>query len=255
MTRMDSLIDALEFVEITEAVGIYCIYSAKSNAWYVGQSSNMRKRKREHLSLLAIGTHANKRLQNTYNKHGADDLMFRGLEYCDRECVIEREQSWFDYLKFTLGCDMMNFGDFVIGGGNTTNHPSRLGIPLKDGRTERLDMRLSPDALTKLKAITASRKQSRSDYLQEKIEEDYKNIQKGENEMNNEKVTLGNDPESACHWEGPGWYGLQKDERGGFVKVSINREFKTLSEAIRTDFIGTPILLESLEMANDWINT
>ena len=61
--------------------------------------------------------------------------------------------------------------------GNTTNHPSRAGIPIKDGRTARLDLRITPDALTKLKAIVASRKQSRSDYLQEKIDEDYKKLQ------------------------------------------------------------------------------
>lgn len=61
--------------------------------------------------------------------------------------------------------------------GNRTNHPSRAGIPTKDGRTAWLPgMRITPDALTKLKAITAARKQSRSDYLQEKIDEDYKKL-------------------------------------------------------------------------------
>jgi hypothetical protein len=61
--------------------------------------------------------------------------------------------------------------------GNRTNHPSRAGVPLKDGRTAWLPgMRITPDALTKLKAIVASRKQSRSDYLQEKIDEDYKKL-------------------------------------------------------------------------------
>jgi hypothetical protein len=60
--------------------------------------------------------------------------------------------------------------------GNRINHPSRAGIPTKDGRTARLDLRITPDALTKLKAIVASRKQSRSDYLQEKIDEDYKKL-------------------------------------------------------------------------------
>ena len=60
--------------------------------------------------------------------------------------------------------------------GNRINHPSRAGIPIKDGRSARLDLRITPDALTKLNAIVASRKQSRSDYLQEKIDEDYKKL-------------------------------------------------------------------------------
>jgi hypothetical protein len=60
--------------------------------------------------------------------------------------------------------------------GNRTNHPSRAGVPLKDGRTAALYMKITPDALTKLKAIVANRKQSRSDYLQEKIDEDYKKL-------------------------------------------------------------------------------
>lgn len=72
--------------------------------------------------------------------------------------------------------------------GNTTNHPSRAGIPLKDGRTTQINLRITPDALTKLKAIVASRKQSRSDYLQEKIDEDYANIQQGEIEPMKFKV-------------------------------------------------------------------
>lgn len=63
------------------------------------------------------------------------------------------------------------------------NRPSRKGIsitPHKGGRTAPLFLTITPDALTKLKAIVASRKVSRSDYLQEKIDEDYGKIQQGE---------------------------------------------------------------------------
>lgn len=59
------------------------------------------------------------------------------------------------------------------------NRPSRKGVsikPHKGGRTAKLFMTITPDALAKLKAIVASRKQSRSDYLQEKIDEDYKKL-------------------------------------------------------------------------------
>ena len=75
--------------------------------------------------------------------------------------------------------------------GNKTNHPSRKGVPLKGGRTAWLPgMRITPDALAKLKAITAARKQSRSDYLQEKIDEDYANIQQGETEMSTQTTFI-----------------------------------------------------------------
>jgi hypothetical protein len=63
--------------------------------------------------------------------------------------------------------------------GNRTNHPGRAGVTIKShkgGRTAALYMTITPDALAKLKVIASYWKQSRSDYLEAKIEEDYSNL-------------------------------------------------------------------------------
>ena len=80
--------------------GIYSITSIFDNSkTYIGSAANFYKRKSGHLKTLKGDRHANKILQNHYNKYGVSDLVFSVLEECDTEALIEREQYYLDTLS------------------------------------------------------------------------------------------------------------------------------------------------------------
>lgn len=51
--------------------GIYKIVNKETNYCYVGQSTKVKKRIKEHFRLLRLNKHSNQHLQNSYNKYGA----------------------------------------------------------------------------------------------------------------------------------------------------------------------------------------
>lgn len=77
--------------------GIYLItvdVGTPKHYYYVGQTSNFKRRKWEHLNSLANGTHANRFIQNVYNKYGAETLVIELLESCQPDELNDREQWW-----------------------------------------------------------------------------------------------------------------------------------------------------------------
>lgn len=150
------MIDGGNFLEITNESGIYCIHCPDSDAWYIGKAVNIKRRKETHLQTLKNHSHVNGRLQALYDKHGKESLFFYAVEYCQVSDLISREQSWYDHFRLTLNRAMLNYGDSVMQVGNRSNHPSRLGQPLKpDGkkRTERRSFNFTEDDEQKLIAI------------------------------------------------------------------------------------------------------
>lgn len=79
--------------------GIYQIRALHSGEIYVGSSANLEQRKHDHFRFLRYGTHKNPKLQNSYNKHGADNFVFEVLLICDPENCISYEQEHFDRLN------------------------------------------------------------------------------------------------------------------------------------------------------------
>lgn len=55
-------------------VGVYTLVNHQAQQCYVGQSQRAEKRIREHFRLLRMNKHTNSRLQNAYNKYGADSF-------------------------------------------------------------------------------------------------------------------------------------------------------------------------------------
>lgn len=167
------MIDGVDFLEVTNASGIYCIHCQESNAWYVGQSVNMKNRKLSHLGALRSGVHGSSRLQNIYNLNSQKDFVFHALEYCETEVLTEREQYWYDCLKFSCGLDMLNFGDSVTDKGNRTNHPATRGIysTVKGGRTKRNNFAMTPEDFAKLQTHVKALKISLNDWLADRIKE------------------------------------------------------------------------------------
>lgn len=62
------------------------------------------------------------------------------------------------------------------------------------------------------------------------------------------------DPTTTVEFSGPGWYALNENCTG-FIKVSSSPKdgFKTMAEAERTDYTGTPHYLGSFSELEQWM--
>ena len=77
--------------------GIYAITHAADGRVYVGSAKSLKKREGQHLRLLAAGKHHSIKLQNAWNKYGAQAFSFSVLEYVqDVALLVVREQEWID---------------------------------------------------------------------------------------------------------------------------------------------------------------
>lgn len=85
--------------ELWQKSGIYCIVNTDNQRKYVGSSKNLYQRLQKHRAYLRKNMHENKKLQNSWNKHGEDRFQYFILEFCPEDCLIEREQFYIDTLK------------------------------------------------------------------------------------------------------------------------------------------------------------
>lgn len=86
-------------------VGIYKIINIKNNKHYIGSSSHLLRRKREHFYNLSRNTHCNRYLQFSYNKYGHQSFQFVIIELCEQEILLNREQ---EYLNQSIREDLYN---------------------------------------------------------------------------------------------------------------------------------------------------
>lgn len=81
-------------------IGLYQI--SINNYFYIGQSMNLKKRKRDHLYYLKNGNHYNKFMQNVYDKY--QDFHFQETLFCSVEELNAQEQKLLDMFWGTEGC-------------------------------------------------------------------------------------------------------------------------------------------------------
>ena len=79
--------------------GIYKITNLIDKKIYIGSACYLKRRKRQHFSLLKNNIHYNKHLQNAWNKYGEKNFKFEIIEECDKEILLKREQCWLDFYK------------------------------------------------------------------------------------------------------------------------------------------------------------
>lgn len=80
--------------------GIYQIKSLINSNSYIGSSSNITCRWRQHKSQLNNGIHANKKMQHHINKYGKDVFEYIILQSDVKEdMLIEMEQFWMDKMN------------------------------------------------------------------------------------------------------------------------------------------------------------
>jgi len=87
--------------------GIYSIRSVSNKKIYIGSAVNIKNRFNEHTRKLRQNRHFNGNLQNTWNKYGADDLIFNILRFCKKEELLKHEQVLIDGYKKKMGWENM----------------------------------------------------------------------------------------------------------------------------------------------------
>ena len=81
--------------------GIYKITNLKNNKAYIGQSTDIKTRWKNHKKELENNSHRNSHLQNAFNKYGEEAFEFRILEETFEENLDDAEEYWIDYFDST----------------------------------------------------------------------------------------------------------------------------------------------------------
>lgn len=76
--------------------GVYCILNTVNQKRYVGSSNNCYLRLMDHRAELRSNVHANKHLQNAFNKYGENVFVCFVLEFCDESIRLEKEKYYID---------------------------------------------------------------------------------------------------------------------------------------------------------------
>jgi len=72
--------------------GIYKITNIITNDFYIGSSSNLKRRRYSHFNALEKNRNHSKILQRSYNKYGKENFIFEILFYCPEEYNIKLEK-------------------------------------------------------------------------------------------------------------------------------------------------------------------
>ena len=83
-------------LELLNTSGIYAIENIASGKRYVGSTTNLKKRHREHFWMLRNRRHWAKALQSAWNKYGEQAFRLVVIEFCDKTLLVEREQYHID---------------------------------------------------------------------------------------------------------------------------------------------------------------
>lgn len=77
--------------------GIYCISNVLTQKKYIGKSTDIIRRWKEHKSCSEWKRNPNKALYKDFQNIGIEYFSFQILEECPRECLNNREKYWIEY--------------------------------------------------------------------------------------------------------------------------------------------------------------
>lgn len=108
-------------MDILDKSGIYYIYfEQENNLYYIGCSLNIKKRIKDHISMMNTNTHHNYKIQNLYNKFGLP--VFGVLEYCDPKDLFDKEVYYInEFDSFNNGLNLTVGGNGRLFGENNPN--------------------------------------------------------------------------------------------------------------------------------------
>lgn len=137
-------------IETLSLTGIYSITCKTNNKIYIGSAAGTKGSKRkigfyrrwyEHIDKLNNNKHANKHLQNAWNKYGQSDFEFNIIEFCAKEECENKELYYINYYDSTnhnKGFNIIkqsNFHNFNF----TNEHKEKISKALK-GKKRPLDV-------------------------------------------------------------------------------------------------------------------
>lgn len=113
--------------------GIYMCTCNINGRSYIGQSSDVKLRKCQHLSELRGNRHFNQHLQNAYNKYKEYNFSWTVLEYCDEDSLDNREIYWIAYYNtYKDGFNANEGGSANRNFERTEEFKQKLSIVLKE---------------------------------------------------------------------------------------------------------------------------
>ena len=123
--------------------GVYKIVNLLDGKCYVGSTTNFSRRFTQHRYGLKTKKSRHVRLQNAWNKYGADAFVFEPIEACEPDQRVVREQYWIDQLKPAY--NMRTIAELNIGCKHTQE--------FKDGQRQRkLGRKHSEETKAKMRA-------------------------------------------------------------------------------------------------------
>lgn len=85
-----------------KSVGVY-IAIHKDSVVYIGSSGRCcYNRVLWHMSKLNTRTHTSPGLQQIFDEHGSESIVFQMLEYCKPDECLEKEKFWAKFYRATL---------------------------------------------------------------------------------------------------------------------------------------------------------
>lgn len=100
-------------------IGIYCIENVINGKKYIGCSTNIEYRWKNHKRELKKRMHANDHLQKAYDKYSEENFKYYVIEECPEEELFEKEVQYIELYQTKDG----NFGYNLSAGGQGTLHP------------------------------------------------------------------------------------------------------------------------------------
>jgi group I intron endonuclease len=99
--------------------GVYQIRCVPTGKIYVGSAVSLRGRWYQHRRSLQRGEHANRYLQQAWNKYGEENFEFSVLEYASKKDLLAAEQVWIDKTDCTDRSKGFNISNIAGSPGNS----------------------------------------------------------------------------------------------------------------------------------------
>ena len=94
-------------------MAIYQIKNNVNDKVYIGSSSNISLRWKQHLDLLYYKLHDNYKLQNDFDKYGISNFSFSILEIIkDKKDLLRKEQNWIDSININENYNILSYSNF-----------------------------------------------------------------------------------------------------------------------------------------------
>lgn len=152
--------------------GIYTIVNNIDGKIYVGESMDVKDRIRCHKKDLKTRKHANKHLQNSFDKYGLDSFSFELLEECDIIFLKSQENYW---------CNLLDSHNKNRGYNIKSTHPDGIQQHTKESREK---LRISNLITYQKEEVKTRHRQSILDYYANNVSY-WKNRIKSKNHIQN----------------------------------------------------------------------